>query len=72
MPAPRSCVGQCGRSVADGLSEHTCPPHVFPIKSLIGSSCSLEEAGTEHAEQAEKQQQRLKPKNILWGIRAIA
>ena len=58
--------------LSDRLTEHTCLQDVFLIKSLIGYFCSLEEAGTEHAEQVEKQQQRLKPKNILWGIRAIA
>lgn len=62
----------CVPRLSDGLTEHTCLRHVFLIKSLIGYLCSLEEAGTEHAEQVEKQQQRLKPGNILWGIRAIA
>lgn len=62
----------CIPRLSDRLTEHTCLQHVFLIKSLIGYFCSLEEAGTEHAEQVEKQQQRLKPKNVLWGIRAIA
>lgn len=62
----------CIPRLSDRLTEHTCLQHVFLIKSLIGYLCSLEEAGTEHAEHVENLQQRLKPKNILWGIRAIA
>lgn len=57
-PAPSSLVGQRVHSQADTTHlPSTCVPH----KRLNQILLQLGEAGTAHAEQAEKQQQRLKP-----------